>query len=251
MNWRVAGYVAVGLIAFAIGLVYYLPASLAAGWVADDTPVRLDGVSGTLLDGRAAYASLPHGALDNLHWQVHPGALLLGEISATVQVDSDLGHISGQITRGVLGGNKIDDVHGEATIGWLSDLAGYTFVPLSGRIALDLDHAAFNDNLKVTALDGRIQLTNSRWQLLDPPLDLGRFRAGLERVDEGVKARMLDSHGPLALTGSIQLSDDQHYELDVKLRARTGADTRLEPMLQQLGSPDSQGWYHVRERGSL
>lgn len=251
MNWRIAGYVGVALIAFVIGLIDYLPASLAASWATDDTPVRLEGVSGTLLDGRAAYASLPHGALDNLHWQLHPSALLLGEISATVQVDSDLGPISGEIHRGVLGGNSLDGVHGEATIGWLSDLAGYTFVPVSGRIALDLDHLAFNDDLAISALDGRIQLTNSRWQLLDPPLDLGRFQVRLDHVDDGVEARILDSQGPLALTGGVQLSDNQRYDLDVKLRARAGAEARLKQILQHLGSPDSQGWYHVRERGSL
>lgn len=251
MSWRIVRYVAVGLIAFVIGLVDYLPASLVAGWVTGDTAVQLEGVSGTLLDGQAAYASLPHGALDNVHWQLHPAALLLGGLKATVHVDSDLGHIAGEIHRGLLGGNSLDDVHGQATIGWLADLGGYTFVPISGRIGIDLDHVAFDDDLSISALDGQVQLTNSRWQLLDPPLDLGRFRAELKHDDDGIAARILDNQGPLALTGGAQLSDNQRYDLDVKLRARAGADDRLKKILRQLGSPGSEGWHHVRERGSL
>ncbi|WP_424820113.1 type II secretion system protein N [Salinisphaera sp.] len=242
----------VGVVAFVVGLVTYLPASLVAGWVANDTPVRLQGVSGTLLDGQAAYAALPHGALNNVRWHVHPAALLLGGLSATVRADSDLGHVSGEIHRGVLGTNRLDDVQGEATVGWLSDLAGYTFVPISGRVGLNLDHLTFDDNLDISALAGTVQLTNSRWQLLNPPLALGRFEARLDRGKNGVEVRIVDSKGPLALTGRVTLSDkNRRYDLDVKLRARAGADGRLKQILPQLGKPDSEGWYHIRERGAL
>ena len=222
-----------------------------AGWVSQNTPVRLAGVSGTLLDGKAAYASLPHGALDNLHWQLHPAALVLGRLSATVGADSDLGPISGEVRRDLTGGTTLDDVRGEATVGWLSDLVGYTFVPITGRIRFDIDHAAFDDDMNISALSGTLRLTNTRWQLLDSPLDLGRFEVELERSDNGVVARIVDSHGPLALTGGTTLSDDRRYDLDVRLRARASADPRLEQLLGQLGKPDSDGWYHVRGRGSL
>ncbi|WP_440848536.1 type II secretion system protein N [Salinisphaera sp. SWV1] len=252
MNWRIMRFAAVGGVAFMIGLVTYLPASLVAGWVTGNTPVRLQGVSGTLLDGRAAYAVLPHGAVSHVRWHVHPAALLLGELSATLRVDSDLGHVSGDLHRGVLGSNSLDDVQGEATIGWLSDLAGYTFVPLSGRIGLHLDHLRFDDNLAISALAGTVQLTDSRWELLNPPLPLGRFKARLDRDGNGVEARIVDSKGPLALTGRVALSGrNRRYDLNVKLRARAGADDRLKQMLRPLGTPDSQGWYRIHERGAL
>lgn len=251
MNWRLIRFVVVGVVAFVVGLVAYLPAALVAGRVADDTPVHMQGVSGTLLDGQAAYASLPHGALDNVRWHVHPAALLLGGLSATVRADSDLGHVSGEIHRSVLGTNTLDHVQGEATIGWLSDLAGYTFVPLSGRIRLNLDHLTFNDDLNVSALVGTVQLTNSHWELLNPPLALGRFEARLDHGDRYVEARIVDSNGPLALTGSVKLSDSRRYDLNIKLRARAGADTRLKTLLKQIGNPDREGWHHVRQRGRL
>lgn len=251
INWRILRFVIVGLVAFLVGLITYLPATLVAGWVADKTPVKLAGVSGTLLNGQAAYASLPNGSLDNLDWTIHPSALLLGGVSADVHAKSDLGDLSGRVHRSLLGYNTLDDVHGEATIGWLADLAGYTFVPISGRVHLDLDHLAFNDDLHVSALSGTVQLTNSRWELFNPPLQLGRFEAKLERGDDGIESRIVDSPGPLALTGQAALSDSQRYDLDVRLRARAGADSRLKQALEQLGRPDSDGWYHVRERGSL
>ncbi|HET7315510.1 type II secretion system protein N [Salinisphaera sp.] len=251
MSWRIVRFVVVGLVAFVVGLITYLPASLVAGWVAGDTPVRLAGVSGTLLNGRAAYASLPHGALDNVRWHVHPAALLTGSVAADIRVDSDLGRVRAKVRRSLFGHNTLEDIHGEATIGWLAKLAGYTFVPVSGRIRLDLDRLAFDDDLHIDALSGTLQLTNSRWELFNPPLELGRFKAELSRGDTGVALRIVDSQGALALTGSVKLSDNQHYDLNVKLRARAGADARLEQILQHLGEPDSEGWYHVRERGSL
>ncbi|WP_423820517.1 type II secretion system protein N [Salinisphaera sp. SPP-AMP-43] len=251
MKWRRFRFAIAGGIAFVIGLVVYLPASLVAHWTTDGTPVQLQGVSGTLLDGQAAYVSLPDGALDNLQWQLAPAALLLGRLSVSVRTDTDLGHLSGNVDRSLFGGNTIRHLHGEATIGWAADLAGYTFVPLSGRIGLDLSQVSFDDQLKVSALDGQVQLTNSRWELLNPPLTLGRFQAQVTHTDDGLAAEIVDSHGPLALTGQVRLVGQRRYDLNVRLRARAGADERLKKILGQLGRPDNEGWYRVREQGRL
>lgn len=251
MNGRWLRFAVVGVAAFLIGLVVYLPASLVGHWATDGTPVQLQGVSGTLLDGQAAYVSLPDGALDNLQWHLAPAALLIGELSASLRTDTDLGHLSGNVRRSLFGGNTIRDIHGEATIGWAADLAGYTFVPLSGRIGLDLSRISFDDQLKVSALNGQVQLTNSRWELLNPPLTLGRFQANVAHTDNGLAAEIVDSHGPLALTGQVRLIGQRRYDLNVRLRARAGADERLKKILAQLGRQDSEGWYRVREQGRL
>ncbi len=131
--------------------------------------------------------SLPHGALNNVRWHVHPAALLLGGLSATVRADSDLGHVSGEIHRSVLGTNALDDVQGEATVGWLSDLAGYTFVPISGRIGLNLDHLTFDDNLDISASLAPSSSPTAGGNCSNPPLALGRFEARLDRGKNGVR----------------------------------------------------------------
>lgn len=252
MKKRVIGYIAVAAVFFVIGLVKYLPASIAVGWVAGSTPVTFDGVTGTLLHGEAAYASLPAGGVNNLSWSWHPAALLLGRVSADISVDTDLDTVTGSVSRGLFGGTHVSDVEGEATLGWLAKLAGYTFVPVSGRVNLDLADARFDDDLNIAALGGRVDVSRLRYELLNPSVELGQVAARLARPDDGgAAATIVDSHGPLALDGQASLTPDQAYALDVRLRARAGADDRLSRLLEQIGRPDAEGWYRVRANGRL
>ena len=57
-------YGLIGGLFFIVGLIVYLPASLVTGWVAGATDLRFDGVTGTALDGKAAYVSLPDGGIN-------------------------------------------------------------------------------------------------------------------------------------------------------------------------------------------
>lgn len=252
MIWRSARYVIVGLLAFAIGLVVYLPARVAAQWVGPAVPITLGGVTGTLLDGHAAYAAGPGGTVENVDWHLDPAGLVLGRLSADLAVDSDLGGFNARATRSLFGNTRIENLSGSASAGWLAKLGGYAFLPLSGDIGVDVSEVAFDDALHIKALSGQIRLGNTRWQLFNPPIELGRFTAVLDHGDQGeARLRIAESDGPLALDGDIRIDDDMRYRLDVRLRARAGADDRLPQLLSQLGRSDDEGWYRVRENGRL
>lgn len=251
MSARIIRYTLVGLIAFAIGLVAFLPARVAAGWIEQMAPVSMGGVTGTVFAGHAAYASGPGGAVEDLDWTLRPLSLLLGRVSADVEVASDLGGFSALASRSLFGITRLENVTGRASAGWLARLGGYTFLPIAGDIGLDISEAAFDDQLRFSALAGQIRMANTRWQLFNPSVALGRFATALDRSDDGVRMAIVDSEGALALEGQIQIAPDRRYSLDVRMRARAGADDRLEQMLGQIAQPDDQGWYRVVEQGRL
>lgn len=250
MNWTILRLIIVGVVAFAIGLVAFLPARVAAGWVQSSTPARLEGVTGTLFQGEASYASLPGGGVNNLQWTLHPAALLLGHASAHVRFDSDLDGLSTDVSRSLISGNtQVSNATGNATAGWLAKRGGYTFLPVSGRIQLNIKDARFDDALQVSALDGQVTLSRARWELINPAIKLGSVQAVLDHGDAGVRARLTDSRGPLVIKGKATLSDNQAYTADVRLRARAGADDRLKKLLAQIGKADSEGWHRLQQRG--
>ena len=245
-------YGLIGGLFFVVGLIVYLPASLVTGWVTGATDLRFDGVTGTALDGKAAYVSLPDGGINNVAWTIHPASLLLARLSADVSADTDLSGIKAKLTHTLLGNNYIRDLDGDASIGWLAQMAGYTFVPAAGRIGLSIDTLDLDDEGQVLGLVGRVNVTNTRYELLQPPIELGQFQADLSRTDnDTLRASLVDSQGPLALTGAVDLVKQSRYKLDVRLRARAGADERLARILTQLGQTDDAGWYHITERGRL
>lgn len=250
MSWKTL--LPIGIAAFIVGIVVFFPARVAAGWIESAVPdVTLGGVSGTLLDGRARYAAGPGAAVEDLRWTLHPGALLTGRISADISIDSDISGFSGTVARTFWGTTTISDVQGAASLGWLAKLAGYTFLPLSANLDATVDTLSLDDNLTISALEGRLQLSNTRWQLVRPPLQLGRFAAVVEQTENGLRLVMAESDGPLAIDGQAQLDASNRFQVDVRLRARAGADDRLENLLEQLGEADAQGWHHVRQQGQL
>lgn len=251
MTGRVWRYSAVGLVVFIIGLVAFLPARVAAGWVEQAGPIALGGVTGTLFDGHAAYISVPGGAVEDVEWRVSALSLLLLRLSARIEVGSDLGGFTAGISRSVFGNTTLENLTGSASAAWLAQRAGYTFLPLSGDVRIDIRRAHFDDTLTFDALDGTIRMANVRWQLFNPPVRLGDFAAALSQTEAGLRLQLVDSEGPLALEGSVALDPGGRYVLDARLRARAGADDRLAQMLDQLGRADAQGWHSVREQGRL
>jgi hypothetical protein len=224
-------YSVIGLITFVIGLVAFLPARVAAGWAEQAVPVSIGGVTGTVFKGRASYVSGPGGAVENLAWNLHPAALLIGHISADLEIDSDLGGFSAQVSRSLFGQNTLENISGSASAGWLAKLGGYTFLPLSADVRVDISEAVFDDDLKFDALDGEVRVENTRWELFNPPVRLGRFTTALSKADEGIRATIMQSEGPLALDGALSTDESRRYQMDVRLRARwrrpaSGPDAR-------------------------
>ncbi|GAB3685606.1 type II secretion system protein N [Salinisphaera aquimarina] len=251
MKARIIRYALVGTVAFVIGLIAFLPARVVAGWAEQMAPISLGGVTGTIFNGHAAYASGPGGAVEDLNWTLHPSALLFARVSADIDIASDLDGFSATASRSLFGTTRLENVTGSASAGWLAKLGGYTFLPVAGDIGLDIREAAFDDALTFSALDGQIRVNNTRWQLFNPPVALGQFTTALGRSDQGVQLKMVDSNGPLAIDGQIAIDPQRRYQLDVRMRPRAGADERLGQMLDQLGRADAQGWHRVKENGQL
>lgn len=251
MNRAALRYIVIGLAAFVFGLVAFLPARVAAGWAEQAAPLSFGGVTGTVFHGRASYVSGPGGAVENLGWTMHPAALLLGRLSADLEINSDLGGFSAQASRSLFGQTTFEKVRGSASAGWLAKLGGYTFLPLSADVRVDISEASFDDDLRFDALSGEIRVANTRWELFNPPVPLGRFTTALSKADDGIRATIVQSEGPLALDGQLSTDETRRYQMDVRLRARAGADERLGQMLDQLGPAGPDGWHQVREKGQL
>ena len=249
MRARIARYVLLGVASFLIGAVWLLPAQVAAGWVEARSALSLGGVTGTAFSGHAGSVSAPGGSVDDVSWQLSPLALLVARASAQLRTASDLDGFSAQVSRSLFGTTRVSDLTGSASVGWLARLGGYTFLPVSGALDVDLKDAVFDDQLNISALDGQGRFSRVRWELVNPALKLGAFTVDVEHTDAGIHAAIADSRGPLAMDGDANVTAARRYDLDMRLRARAGADPRLKQLLNQLGPADGEGWHRVRERG--
>lgn len=240
-----------GLIALLVGLILYLPAPVAAGWVQAQVPgLRLTGVSGSVFSGRVQYVGLNDVTLENISWEFSPVSLLLGRADINLKTATDTGSISGDFSHNIFGQTHVQNLNGSASLAWLARLAGYRFVPLDGLLTIhDLD--ATIKGQKIADGKGQISLENANWLLVNPPIIFGNFTAAVSSDGKTSAVKILNSDGPLKADGGAQLTGNNHYQANLRVRARAGTDKRLKKLLTQLGKPDAQGWYRINEQGNL
>lgn len=243
----------IGILAFVVGLIVFLPARVVTGWLmGPDSGISLSAVHGTLLEGRAGRISLDTTVLEDVHWQWQPAALLTGHLAMVVRVASDLGGLNGTLAQSFWGTTSITAIQGHASVGWLARHTGYTFVPLTGRLRFDLDYITLNDQLMPSAADGRLYLEDTYWQLARTPLQLGNYTARINMADGRMNLQVSASEGPLAVHGQATLSPESNlYAVRARVRARTGADQQLQALLDGLGQVDQSGTHHINIQGRL
>lgn len=251
MSWK--SWLPIGVLTFVIGLLVFFPARVATTWFeAWSEGIRISGVRGTLLDGSARRLVAGQTTVEGLTWNVQLTSLLTGRFAAAVHVTTDRGGISGTAAYTFWGTPRLSDVHGSATLGWVAERAGYTFLPVTGDLTLRIEELALNDQLLPAAIDGRFRLANVHWQLVQPSLKLGSYSARLGQSESQLEMTVTDSSGPLAIKGNAAFSpQSRRYSLNARLRTRAGADQRLKNLLGMLGRPDNAGWYHIRQQGRL
>lgn len=242
-----------GLIALAFGLVTRMPAAFVADWADTNIPgLTLSGATGTALEGRVGHVLYKGLPLKQVQWDIQPWSLLLGEVEADIRVATDAGGIEATISHSLWGdGLTLTDVHGSASLDWLAQRAGYTFIPVSGRLSLDLAQLTLTGDGQVTDVAGQATANNIHWQLIRPPALLGRLSAKISSEAGIVTLEITDSDGPLAVKGSAKLQPGNVYQLNFRLRTRTEADARLKRLMAELGNPDADGWYRISTQGRL
>lgn len=242
-----------GMLAFAIGLIVLLPARVATAWIqGPGDGISLSGIHGTWLNGQARQVRFGTSVLKNVHWQWQPAALFSGRIALTLHAATDLGGIRATAAQTFRGTTALTNLHGRASVGWLAQHIGYTFVPISGQLTFDMDRVALNDQLTPIAASGQLYLARVYWQLTQPPLQLGRYAATISTHDGQIRLQMAGRDGPLAVRGHVTVSTaSRQYTLRARLRPRAGAEQRLRSLLGMLGEADASGAYRIQMQGQL
>ena len=249
----------IGLAVLLWSLLVHAPAASVYAWlVPAGTPVQLSGVEGDLDQGKVqALALNGRPLLQNLRWSFQPWWLPLLRLSFHVEGGSpDLG-FSGRAAR-VIGGFNLAGIEAQGGLKPLLGLAGVPFVPLDGRVRLDLSSLKLRGNFPSDA-DGTLEAHGLAWALGQNPMPLGDFKATLSTVGpqagtagpNSIRAVIASVAGPLDASGEVHLQADRGYDYDLQLKAKDGADPNLRNMLQSLGQPDTNGYYHLRNRGQL
>jgi general secretion pathway protein N len=235
---------------FAITVLSQLPAAVLP-WLLPAT-INCETPSGTLWEG--ACAQLHSGAweLTDVHWTLHPAALLRAQLSADL-LSTDP-RATGQ-TRATLHLNGLLEL--ERLDARVPLQGGASMLPSgwSGLLELNVERASLRGG-RLNALQGRIVLRQLHSE--QPTADLGSFEldvpapaAESSGPSTPIVGQLRDLEGPLSVQGQLRLSSEGAYELSGTLAPRGDASPDLRQALQLLGPPDAQGRYPLSLAGTL
>jgi general secretion pathway protein N len=245
-----------GAITFFIGVLAMAPAATLWRWAPQPSPVQVERLSGTVLNGRLQGLTQQQIRIaEQLSWRWRPGSLLgLGwgyALEGQVLGGTALGHVKAT----PWGALHIDDLRAGGDVRTLLQAVGQGFLPVNGRWSLNLDHAAARGEWP-TAIDGTLTLNQLTWALGRNPVVLGDFEAVLsdEPGDDGhavLIATLKSLEGPLEMEGTARQFYDRSHNVDLRLRPRADAPPIIRNLLGGLGQPDAQGWYRLQRQGRM
>lgn len=248
---RVLGWIfaLAAVLALAVGLLaWFAPAELALRWFGDRLgPVRLQGVSGSLWQGRAEQLIAFDVALGPVVWTLDRQAGLSGAPRGTLDLSGSEVRASGRFAQEP-DGWRFDDLKAEFPAALLAPALDVPALGLRGRLVVDAPEARLRDGLLASAR-GRAE-----WRELGVT---GAANATLPGVridfapaaDGAVVGEVSDLGGPLAIAGELRIKDGR-YLSETRLKLRE-PQPQIEEALKFIGQRMADGGSYLRVEGEL
>lgn len=256
MTWKVVFAALLGLL---FGLVTQAPINkILPRVIPDSAGIALYELDGTLLEGRAGYVSAQGIGADDLSWVLHPATLLLGRVSADVEVsmhsrniEKDNAWLTASVSRSLFGNTIVArDVQAAAPLSALQKPLKLPYLPVDAVIRLNLEHARVVD-MAPQQVQGQAYLTQTLWKL-GQPVGLGDYRVDLSTPEGKVVATLTDSEAAkVGIQGQAEVSPDRAYSVDIQLKPKLETPESVANQMKALGRTDAQGWYRIRQDGKF
>jgi general secretion pathway protein N len=248
---RIVGWLlgALGLAALAVGvLAWFAPAELALRWFGDRLgPVRLQGASGSLWQGRAEQLVAFDVALGPVAWTLERMPGLSGAPRGTIDLSGSEVRARGAFAREA-DGWRFDGIRAEFPAALLAPALDIPALGLRGRVVVDAPEARLRDGLLASARG------HAEWRELGVA---GAANASLPGVridfspapDGAIVAVVDDLGGPLDVAGTVRIKDGAFLS-ETRLHLRE-PDPQLEEALKFVGQRTPEGGSYLRIEGQL
>ena len=242
--------IALGVVVFVLTLLAHAPAAALYAWFAPKaSDVTLYGVEGTLMQGSLAGISVQgKPTWQDLHWTLHPLALLTGRVLADVESTTPT-TLNSRVSLAPWG-RHFSNLRSTGSLHTLTGAVGQNYLPVEGTVNADISSLTLKGNIPRSA-EGTISVEHLAWTLAKDPLMLGDYKATATTDHGQITVKIESVSGPLQVTGDAKVADDQTYDLDLRVKTKPDAVPMLQTLVQSLGQPDAQGFYHLLRKGKL
>lgn len=234
-----------------LGLVAaFLPASTALGLVQDRMrDVRMEGVSGSVWNGRADALSVRERPLGAFTWKLSPWALFSKRVDADITLDGPELKAAGFVSLSGPGSLQLRGMQASIDAQRLQGVLDVPALVFKGRVEFDLRELIVDQYFPAKVEGSAVW----REAMVGGSADarLGDIRADFATQGVGtIAGTVTDSGGPLIIEGGRFSAGMQGVNAEATLRARDG-DAAVLRALQYIGQPQEDGSARLEVRGQL
>ena len=243
-------YISIAVISYFVLLIATIPAKPVTDLVNQNTPARIQGVSGTLWNGRALSININNITIDKTEWSFKLWKLLLGKVAVDVDarfLDND---IIAEIGTSFLGRFYINELKAKVDAQQAAEIANLPLVQLSGIISLDIESAQWKQG-ELPLARGVISWTDAAVTVADTAT-LGNVTIQLSESDQQpLNADIKNQGGDIRINGTAGLVPEADYSVDITLLPTASANNNIKQSLGMFAQRQNNGEYTLKKSGSL
>jgi general secretion pathway protein N len=242
-------YLLTAVIAYFVFLIATVPAKPVIDLVNGNRPVTIQGVSGTLWNGKAYIVSFENIQLKKTEWSFNLWKLFIGSIAIDISSRFSGNDIVAQLGTSFTGRYFINDLSAKISAPKVAEIANIPMAQLDGMISLNIEHAQWKQG-ELPLATGEIKWTDATITVADTA-SLGNITISLNETDELLTADINNKGGDIKITGTAGLVPEADYTVDIKLLPTATANNNIKQSLGMFTQKQANGEYTLKKTGSL
>jgi len=237
--------------AYLLFLLVTIPAQFVTGIISDNAPLEIQGVSGSLWNGRAYLITADNSVtLNNTRWSFKAWKLLIGQLAVDMTTQYAGNNIETEIGTSFLGRYFVNDLSAAVTANELAQSADIPLAQLSGLVTLHIEHAQWQQG-ELPLATGEIKWQDAAVTFADTA-SLGNVFIILgESEQQQLIAAISNQGGDIKIEGKAELVPAADYSLDLTLTPTASANNNIKQSLGMFAKRQANGEYQLKKSGSL
>lgn len=244
-------YILTAVISYFVLLIATIPAKPVTDLVNKNTPVTIQGVSGTLWNGKAYVITAQNNIkIDKTEWSFKLWKLLLGKVAVDVNAQFLDNDVNAELGTSFLGRYFINDLSAKIAAQEVAQLANIPLAQLSGIISLDIESAQWKQG-ELPLAEGEIKWTDAMVTVTDTA-SLGNILIQLGESEQQLLSAIIENQGgDIKISGTAGLVPEADYTVDLKLLPTASANNNIRHSLGFFAQKQSSGEYTLKKSGPL
>lgn len=243
-------YFLTAVISYFVLLIITIPAKPVVELINDNSPVTVQGVSGTLWNGKAYMISMDNIQLTKTEWSFSLWKLFIGKIAIDVNSHYLNNDIAAELGTSFIGRYFVNDLSAKIAAHEIAQLANIPMAQLDGMISLDIEHAQWKQG-ELPLATGEIKWTDATITVAETA-SLGNISILLSESEQQLlNAEIKNQGGDIKINGTAELVPEADYAVDIKLVPTATASNNIRQSLGLFARKQPNGEYSLKKSGSL